>query len=231
LEDFSPGEVARQLCLVCLDLLRKVDARDCVETIKSPDNSHVTNIQYLGIFSSRLSQWVAVCILISPKPSETAKFFSTVAGKCKEYHNFFAVFAIMHAFSMAAINRLQIVDQNDKQLKDLSWDVTAEKNFKALREKLESLNTACVPFPGMFTKDLRFLEDGNKDILKTGMINWHKQKMVSEIIKRILKFQVTPYYFKKNRRHVQLSIKCRHHYQKINFQNNSHCNARSRCWQ
>jgi len=103
----------------------------------------------------------------------------------------------MHAFSMAAINRLQIIDLNDKLLKDLSWDVTAEKNFKALREKLESLNTACVPFPGMFTKDLRFLEDGNKDILKTGMINWHKQKMVSEIIKRILKFQVTPYYFKK----------------------------------
>jgi len=157
----------------------------------------VTNIQYLGIYSSRLSQWVAVCILISPKPSETAKFFSTVAGKCKEYQNFFAVFAIMHAFSMAAINRLQIIDLNDKLLKDLSWDVTAEKNFKALREKLESLNTACVPFPGMFTKDLRFLEDGNKDILKTGMINWHKQKMVSEIIKRILKFQVTPYYFKK----------------------------------
>jgi len=59
------------------------------------------------------------------------------------------------------------------------------------------VKTAAVPFLGIYTKDLEMLAVAHESILKTGMINWQKQKKIYEIILTIQNFQVTPYYFKK----------------------------------
>ena len=48
----------------------------------------------------------------------------------------------------------------------------------------------------MFLTDLTFIEDGNKNITKNGLINFRKKSLISQIILKIKSLQNQKYYFK-----------------------------------
>ena len=48
---------------------------------------------------------------------------------------------------------------------------------------------------GVTLRDLIFIEDGNKDRLETGMINFHKMRLVANAITQLQTFQITPFNF------------------------------------
>ena len=46
---------------------------------------------------------------------------------------------------------------------------------------------------GMYLTDLTFIEDGNKDLTDTGLINFNKRKQIANVIREIIQYQQTPY--------------------------------------
>ena len=51
-------------------------------------------------------------------------------------------------------------------------------NYKRYRDSLGVASTPCVPYVGVFLKDLTFICDGNPDYLRGGLINLHKRRQV-----------------------------------------------------
>ena len=51
-------------------------------------------------------------------------------------------------------------------------------NYKKYRQSLAVATTPCVPYVGVFLKDLTFICDGNPDYLRGGLINLHKRRQV-----------------------------------------------------
>lgn len=67
-------------------------------------------------------------------------------------------------------------------------------NFANYRETLHLVNPPCVPFLGVYLKDLTFVADGNDDYIKdTNLINYGKRVKTSNIIQEIQQYQAVPY--------------------------------------
>jgi len=72
-----------------------------------------------------------------------------------------------------------------------------QESYKHYRNLLANSTPPCIPHIGILLTDLVFIEDGNKDIIEPGLINFHKRRLT---INNILSFnlhQTTPYNFHK----------------------------------
>jgi len=59
---------------------------------------------------------------------------------------------------------------------------------------LHIVNPPCVPFLGVYLKDLTFVADGNDDFIKgTPLINFGKRVKTANIIREIQQYQSVPY--------------------------------------
>ena len=71
--------------------------------------------------------------------------------------------------------------------------MSRDKSYKLFRSYLHTANPPCIPYLGMYLTDLTFIEDGNKDNLSDGHINFKKRQLLAEVISEILVYQNTPY--------------------------------------
>lgn len=73
-------------------------------------------------------------------------------------------------------------------------------NYKKYRETFAELEKQirpgpCIPFIGLFLRDLTFLNDGNPKKFKSGLYNFAKLRMISDRIFRMQVYQQTSYSF------------------------------------
>ena len=80
-------------------------------------------------------------------------------------------------------------------LAELNQITQASRNYHYYRELLCRISPPCVPFFGLYTKDLTFIEDGNPDQMysDTRLINFCKRFLITDVIVEIRRFQSTPY--------------------------------------
>lgn len=62
-------------------------------------------------------------------------------------------------------------------------------NFKELRAKHDTCQTACIPYIGMYLTDLTFVDEGNISFTKDGLINFGKWRLTAKILKKLSRFQ------------------------------------------
>jgi son of sevenless len=65
-------------------------------------------------------------------------------------------------------------------------------NYRGLRAAIKTAYPPCVPWIGMYLKDLTFIEDGNPD-KKDDMLHFSKCKLLADVIKSIQFYQNTSY--------------------------------------
>lgn len=68
---------------------------------------------------------------------------------------------------------LQVIEDIDEKL-------TIEKNFKVYRSMMETVTPPCIPYLGMYQKDIFFLNDGNPDRIGQ-LINFNKRTKIAEV--------------------------------------------------
>jgi son of sevenless-like protein len=73
--------------------------------------------------------------------------------------------------------------------------IDSNKNFNNYRLTLASVSPPCVPFIGVFLTTLQFIQDGSKDNLSPGMVNFRKRQKASEVIQDIKRWQSQPFSF------------------------------------
>jgi son of sevenless-like protein len=77
-----------------------------------------------------------------------------------------------------------------KRLTDL---VNPKKSYAALRSTTKDGGVPCMPYIGMHLTDVLFIEDGNKDKTKDGLINFTKRRLLGGVIRDIQVYQQMPY--------------------------------------
>lgn len=104
---------------------------------------------------------------------------------------------ILSGLESSPVQRLK---QTWRNLPRKAWDMFEElsdlmsipQNFKKFRHRLNNLTPPCVPYIGVFLKDLIFIEQGGKEP-DGQMINFEKRMMVARIVRQIVSFQ--PYVY------------------------------------
>lgn len=68
-------------------------------------------------------------------------------------------------------------------------------NFQFLRQALDNSSLPCLPYIGIFLQDLTFIEDGNRNNLENGLINFEKNEMIAKVIVQIQQYQQKSFIF------------------------------------
>ncbi|KAJ6169604.1 hypothetical protein N7497_002447 [Penicillium chrysogenum] len=121
-----------------------------------------------------------------------------VANTCRQLHNYSAVVSILAGLESAPIYRLartwaMVTERSCNTLRPLQVLTCSEHNYRAYRDTLQVAVAPCVPFLGLFLKDLTFIEDGNPAMTPEGLINFHKYTMLASTIHEIQRLKEAPY--------------------------------------
>jgi len=108
--------------------------------------------------------------------------------------------AIVSGLNTPPIRRLkrtweQVSQRHMAQFGACEVTLDSNRNFNKYRSMLANVVPPCVPFIGVFLSTLQFIQDGNKDLLADGMVNFKKRQMASEVISDIKRWQAHTYNF------------------------------------
>ncbi|KAJ5767147.1 uncharacterized protein N7511_004763 [Penicillium nucicola] len=199
-------EIARQLTIMeaCMfsklqtcELLHKTwQKKENIDTFHPAHNSKAL-IRYFN----QLSNWVGALIIAESelkKRTQCIGHLVNVATECYNLQNYSAVISILSGLESAPVYRLartwaMVTQRSCDALRPLQSMVSSAQNYNAYREKIRMAIPPCIPFLGLFLKDLTFIEDGNPSITPEGLINFHKCSMLASSVHDIRRFQQTSY--------------------------------------
>ncbi len=124
--------------------------------------------------------------------------FIKCAIKCEKIRNFNTMLDIVSGLNSNPIHRLAktwaLVDTAFRDhFKRLTELANPKKSYAALRAATKEGGVPCMPYIGMHLTDVLFIEDGNKDKTKEGLINFTKRRLLGGVIRDIQVYQQMPY--------------------------------------
>jgi son of sevenless-like protein len=108
--------------------------------------------------------------------------------------------SIISALQSAGIFRLQqtwaaVPSNTREQFEEVKRVMAREGNFRNFRKHFRECPPPKIPYIGVHLTDLTFIEDGNKDFLAGGLVNFSKRRRLATILRDIMQNQLTPYNF------------------------------------
>ncbi|EGC33276.1 hypothetical protein DICPUDRAFT_49010 [Dictyostelium purpureum] len=151
---------------------------------------------------NKYSTGVSTAILSQPKLKSRVKLicrFIKIAQHCRELNNFHLLTAFMAGIRNSNVIRLRLTWAKVPKkylhiLEDLEKIMSMEGSFKEFRQKMAETIPPCIPYLGVYLKDLTFIEEGNPDTINS-LINWSKKKLIFNIVSIIQRCQQVPYDF------------------------------------
>lgn len=197
---YKPKEIAQQMTLLEWKMFRRIDRDEFYNKGWSRDTREKTssNITAMIRRSNEVSMWVASLLLVQKDiklRSRTMEKLIAVAKYCKRLNNFNTIMAIVGGLEMWTVSRLPHKMSSKyisvyKQLKKLANPMHNWQNYRTI---LKSAKGATLPYLGVFLRDITFIEDGNEDFVKTGIINFDKVMLMGEQLKQIESYQQFDY--------------------------------------
>ena len=208
--DYTPEDLSLQLALIEHDLYAKVPVSELFHQRWNASNKRnvAQNLCNLTDNFNRMSRLFASEIVRHTALEDrvaTLKNIIFVGQQCFKIYNLNSVFQIVAGLNSAAITRLKktwkcLPKKYIEVWEFLNAIVSDEENYRRYRMALTAIrekhgSSACVPYLGVFLKDLTFSEDGNATFLnvRDGIINYQKFAMIGEILERITVYQQNSY--------------------------------------
>ncbi|KAJ5698426.1 hypothetical protein N7462_000431 [Penicillium macrosclerotiorum] len=199
-------EIARQLTLMEANLFSKIQADELLKKGRQKSDSSNTpepaaNIKASIRFFNQLSNWVGTLILAESDLKKRAHVIGhivDVANACLNLQNYSAVISILSSFESAPIYRLvrtwaMVTERTCNVLKPMQMTTSSAQNYHAYRETLRVAVPPCIPFLGLFLKDLTFTRDGNPSLTPEGLINFSKCTLLASTIQEFQRFREASY--------------------------------------
>jgi hypothetical protein len=157
--------------------------------------------------STTLSNFVTDSILQhedAKKRAALLRQWIKVAESCRDLRNYNALMAILAGLNSSTINRLKktwavLPDRVRAQYETLVDLMDCKRNYSNYRARLKEDAVPCLPYVGLYRRDLTFVEEGNRDfreLVDRGrviqLVNFDKQTKTARIICELQRFQV-PY--------------------------------------
>ena len=205
--NISPIELARQLTLMESETFLRIYVPECVNKAWASSDARHRASGVVNVISlhNHITGWVIETILNEENVTQRAAItshFIAIANYCYQINNFSTMWAISSALNCASIYRLNatwaLVSRKDLDIfSEINQIIQPTRNYSRYRDLLDRVNPPCVPFFGLYTKDLTFIEDGNSDSLwsDSRLINFAKRSLAADVLYEIRRFQFVPYNF------------------------------------
>jgi son of sevenless-like protein len=205
--EWSEIEIARQLTLVTHYLYKSINLRELINSQWTKVDKHklAPNITKMIDRFNKLSLWITEEILAYDKAklrSIVIEKFLKLALELKNLNNFNDCLIVITALSSYPIKTLtkswkSISFDSVEIWKELTTLCSIGHNYAALRDETEKAkDKPCIPYLGLFLKELAFIDEGPKYLKDKRLLNIEKVKKVSKVIQNFLWFKNKDYYLK-----------------------------------
>ncbi|KAJ3273454.1 hypothetical protein HK104_004268 [Borealophlyctis nickersoniae] len=196
--------IARQLNVLESEIFRKIKGRDLLQHIWSRRHKgrHAPSVAAsIGHFNF-ISAWVTTRVLAQRKVKARAKVlgkFMKIAQILRNSNNYNTLMAILAGINSAPLLRLRQTRkllygrQSWRNYEALEKLMSSERSFGGYRSALKRSEMPCIPYLGVFLRDLLYIDEANKDRRPDGTINLPKFLLMGDIVMMIKSFQVRPY--------------------------------------
>eukprot|EP01089_Gocevia_fonbrunei_P018630 TRINITY_DN6356_c0_g2_i2.p1 TRINITY_DN6356_c0_g2~~TRINITY_DN6356_c0_g2_i2.p1 ORF type:complete len:489 (-),score=102.42 TRINITY_DN6356_c0_g2_i2:55-1521(-) len=195
-------ELAEQLTLIELDMFKSIREREFLNLNwkKAEKKRHSRHIVKMVERFNKVSFWVATRIVRErdiKRRTSLLKRFIILADKCRELNNFNTLMEVLAGLNLHPVQRLKqtwanLSEKYMETMNALEQLMESKKNYFNYRAKLSEIRTtgaSTLPYLGVYLRDLTFVEEGNKTITDSGLINYEKIQMVGQVIKEVQYFQ------------------------------------------
>ena len=201
--EFTPKDLARQLCAIEFRLFKQIRLHDLVD--KRFEKGLSSALNECSKWFDILGAYLTSCILLTGKvASRTALInrFISIAHKCVELKNYNTAMSLFSALQNPGIQRLKATwrDVSMKalsQYQELNQVFSVDSNFRYYRNLLKNSNPPCIPVLSLVQHDLIFIEEANEKFLSSDkkIINFERCYLLYKAIIDIFTFQQSQYSF------------------------------------
>eukprot|EP00026_Physarum_polycephalum_P002611 Phypoly_transcript_02618.p2 GENE.Phypoly_transcript_02618~~Phypoly_transcript_02618.p2 ORF type:complete len:345 (+),score=40.90 Phypoly_transcript_02618:1614-2648(+) len=201
LVDMNIANVAEQFTLIELNLFRAIELVEVSNVAWKSETPRKTAPNVINILNrfDLVCQWASTEVVMAHTPKQrvlvTEKLIS-LAQKCFELRNYNSLFEIMAGLHRPSVRRMKstweaISTSCQVTFKTLMDIVDVCNNYKTYREHLRRSILPCLPFVGVFLRDLSF--EAEHPGIDGENINFEKIYKNSRIFKDIQTFQQSTY--------------------------------------
>jgi hypothetical protein len=211
--DWHDTEICKQMTLVTHFILERIKPKELINSqwTKVDKKTSAPNVYKLIERFNKISLWACEEILSYDKSSLRKlvldKFVNIahILFKMNNYNDAFSIVTALNSFFIKELKKSwKRVDANSSipKAKELNEIFSHAKNYAKLREMLDScLGMPCVPFLGLFLKDLSYMDESHKYIVSKQeqnihLLNLEKIKNVDVVLKKFEQYQKVKYEFK-----------------------------------
>eukprot|EP01104_Vermistella_antarctica_P017230 TRINITY_DN6077_c0_g1_i1.p1 TRINITY_DN6077_c0_g1~~TRINITY_DN6077_c0_g1_i1.p1 ORF type:complete len:1047 (-),score=221.38 TRINITY_DN6077_c0_g1_i1:47-3187(-) len=207
-EEFESGalsvdDMADQLCLFEQQLFSTVSPIDCMAHVcikkkeKDPD-SIVRITQHFNTFT----RWVTTRLVEKVRLQERVQLLSkfiALARALRQRNNYQGLWEVYCGMTSTPVKRLtntwnELSEEENEELESIKTLLNFEGNYQKYRNNLAEIQSSnpCIPYIGLYLKDLVFIQDGNPDY-DDKLVNFSKKQRTAEVIYAIESWQSNAY--------------------------------------
>ncbi|KAJ3217651.1 hypothetical protein HDU67_007474 [Dinochytrium kinnereticum] len=200
--DVDNSTIVQHLNHMESSIFTTIKPRDLLHHIWSSNHrgQHSSSVAASINHFNQISSWVVTTVLKEAKLKTRAKVlckFMKLAQDLRNTNNFNTLMAVLAGMSSAPLQRLRqtyklIINRSvfvyHQALESL---MSSERSFSAYRQALKRAEAPCIPYLGVFLRDLLYIDEANKDHKPDGSINLPKFLLMADIILMMQSFQIT----------------------------------------
>ncbi|KAI8053389.1 ras guanine nucleotide exchange factor domain-containing protein [Syncephalis plumigaleata] len=218
--DIEPTELANQITLMEWDLFVLIEPHELIgQAFSKKDDTISPNVKAVVAFTRQLTIWVTETIIFEAdlkRRAEILRYFIKLADACFKLGNLDAVLAIITALDSSVLERLSrtwklISKRNIAILTHLRDVFDHRRNCATYRQTLREIALPCIPFLGLYLRDLTFIDDASSPTIPVRRptmdngatspepmsneprIPFHKYLQSMRLIMEIERFQSSPF--------------------------------------
>ncbi len=195
--DFRAVDLARHLTLVEFAQFRNVRARHLVRCNWQRERNSVSEL--IQMINAR-SLWIATEIVGTPNPKARTALIErciSLAEEANKLNNFNLLFEVVLALQHGSVLRLahtwnNVSSKAKASLQRLRVIVDPAQNYMVYRLEFRKRKAPKLPYFGLYTRDVTFVEDGNPELLD-GLLNFSRWEFLARAVLEISEVQSIAY--------------------------------------
>eukprot|EP00835_Amoeboradix_gromovi_P000210 NODE_7_length_48057_cov_0.322240.p19 type:complete len:231 gc:universal NODE_7_length_48057_cov_0.322240:24115-24807(+) len=201
--EYSPQLFAQEYTKLDFYFFSRISPKEFIYQLHTKDREAIMPLMNAISFFNKMTLWFANCYEneISDAKLIYIEWLVLVAKEFEYLNNFNGLMAAILAW-----NQLEVTATSEElglEIKRLEDLMSFHANYKNYRTSLEQTKTPCIPFLGLFIKDLYLIEEYNSSMIDN-LINISKLNLISERCRRLKIWQSVPYKFHDSKEGLEL---------------------------
>eukprot|EP00111_Clytia_hemisphaerica_P018336 TCONS_00054236-protein len=201
-----PLEIGRQITLMQSEIFRSIRPSELVGSVwqKNDKEKLSPNALKMMRLSNLLTYWYETNLCEAQNFEERLAIYNRIIDLLMvfiELNNFNGISEIIGFLDSSPVHRMKIIKEEFQKKSPARHQAIEyvkgffDRQYIKYNEKLRSINPPCIPFLGVYLRNILLSEEGNPDFLTNtdNLINFSKRRMVAEAIGDIQKYQNMPY--------------------------------------